>query len=229
MPKPTCYMCDEEATSREHVPPATFFPELKDSPEGRDYRRNLITVPSCPQHNSSKSGDDQYLATVIAACIQTNEVAQRLMTPKTLRALRYRPGVIGFFDRLSAIRLGTVETGAFYIDRTRFDRVMDHQARGLYFTHFGQKLTGQVTLHTSDLFLTEHPRAKAHNLQTRSLTDFITSFIAASPGVGENQDVFYYQVMEGSGGKALIRMVFYGGFVVDALASSAHEAQSGDA
>ena len=135
MAKTTCYMCDREATSREHVPPAVFFPEQKDSPTGTDYRRNLITVPSCSRHNSSKSGDDQYAAIVIAATIQTNVVAQRLMTPKTLRAIHSRPGIVGFFDRLFPVRLGPIDTGAFFVDRRRFDRVMDHQARGLHFSH----------------------------------------------------------------------------------------------
>ena len=140
MAKGTCYMCDREETSREHVPPAAFFPEKKDSPTGTDYRGNLLTVPSCSRHNSSKSGDDQYAAIVIAATIQTNEVAQRLMTPKTLRAIQYRPGLVGFFDRLFPVRLGPINTGAFFVDRRRFDKVMDHQARGLYFTDNNAKL-----------------------------------------------------------------------------------------
>jgi hypothetical protein len=56
MAKPTCYMCDRDASSREHVPPAAFFPEQKESPDGKDYRRNLITVPSCSKHNYEKTG-----------------------------------------------------------------------------------------------------------------------------------------------------------------------------
>ena len=37
MSLPTCYACNQLATSREHTPPRSFFPE--------DRRKNLITVP----------------------------------------------------------------------------------------------------------------------------------------------------------------------------------------
>jgi hypothetical protein len=40
--KLTCYMCDSPATSQEHAPPASLFPEL--STFGKDLRKNLITV-----------------------------------------------------------------------------------------------------------------------------------------------------------------------------------------
>ena len=61
----TCYMCDEESTSSEHVPPKCLFPEQKDLPEGVDLRKSLITVPSCDLHNSKKSNDDEYYSIVL--------------------------------------------------------------------------------------------------------------------------------------------------------------------
>jgi len=59
MPQPTCYMCDQSSTSREHVPPRCLFPESKDV--RGDFRQNLLTVPSCDEHNSGKSADDEFL------------------------------------------------------------------------------------------------------------------------------------------------------------------------
>lgn len=53
-------MCDQPATSREHVPPACLFPEEKDIRTSL-FRNNLITVPSCDLHNSKKSTDDEFL------------------------------------------------------------------------------------------------------------------------------------------------------------------------
>ena len=50
-----CYFCGKEATSKEHVPPKSFFPD-KDK-----HRLNLITVPSCHDHNNKKSGTDEYI------------------------------------------------------------------------------------------------------------------------------------------------------------------------
>ena len=45
----TCYMCEKESTSSEHVPPKCLFPEKKDLPDGVDLRKSLITVPSCDE------------------------------------------------------------------------------------------------------------------------------------------------------------------------------------
>lgn len=52
-----CYWCGKLATSREHVPPESLFPENKDIKmiSNYSYRYNLITVPSCDEHNMSKS------------------------------------------------------------------------------------------------------------------------------------------------------------------------------
>ena len=58
--KNNCYMCDSYAVTVEHVPPACLFPEKKDSKD-IDFRKNLITVPSCEIHNSKKSDDDEFL------------------------------------------------------------------------------------------------------------------------------------------------------------------------
>ena len=40
MVEQTCYMCDEIATSDEHVPPKCIFPEVKDL--GIDYRKGRV-------------------------------------------------------------------------------------------------------------------------------------------------------------------------------------------
>ena len=58
-----CYWCGRDATSREHVPPKCLFPEDKDikSIYKGTFRRSLITVPSCDEHNLAKSHDDEYL------------------------------------------------------------------------------------------------------------------------------------------------------------------------
>ena len=46
---PECYACEEKPTGVEHAPPRLFFPE------GGEYRKDLITVPSCDLHNAEKS------------------------------------------------------------------------------------------------------------------------------------------------------------------------------
>src|SRR5689334_3078766 len=93
-PLSTCYMCDSVATSREHAPPRCFFPILK---QGVDLRKNLITVPSCDNHNSQKSKDDEYLRTVILMSVGNNGAAHTLVNEKLLRAVARRPNTYQLF------------------------------------------------------------------------------------------------------------------------------------
>lgn len=65
----TCYMCDAEATTVEHVPPKCIFPESKDlssTDKLLDFRKQLITVPSCDDHN----GKNQKMMNIYFACWQ---------------------------------------------------------------------------------------------------------------------------------------------------------------
>jgi hypothetical protein len=57
--KSVCYFCGKLSTSREHAPPEMFF---------RDFSCDSITAPSCDDHNSYKSGDDQ---SIYSAMIQS--------------------------------------------------------------------------------------------------------------------------------------------------------------
>src|SRR5690606_38612967 len=86
MPQEQCYMCDEVATSVEHVPPKCLFPEIKDS--GVDLRVNLITVPSCEEHNCKKSHDDEFLMVSIAGMLGNNSIGYQHYNGKIQRALR---------------------------------------------------------------------------------------------------------------------------------------------
>src|SRR5207244_12042286 len=89
MPRPACYMCESPATSREHVPPKNLFPEAKDT-GGKDYRLNLITVPSCDLHNSAKNLDDEFLMFSLAGIVGNNSIGYRHRFGKVERAIRGR-------------------------------------------------------------------------------------------------------------------------------------------
>jgi hypothetical protein len=51
----TCYYCGKKATTKEHVPPKQMF---------KGFDCDSITVPSCIEHNCTKSGEDQAIVTV---------------------------------------------------------------------------------------------------------------------------------------------------------------------
>jgi hypothetical protein len=57
------------------VPPECIFPEAKDAAGGRDLRRNLITVPSCAEHNLKKGADDIYLMWVMCCNLSANSAS----------------------------------------------------------------------------------------------------------------------------------------------------------
>jgi hypothetical protein len=90
----TCYMCQSEATSKEHVPPLCLFPEQKDLPKGEDLRKNLITVPSCEVHNIEKSGDDTYLLYLLVLNLPSNEIAYNQYATKIKRDIERNPNLI---------------------------------------------------------------------------------------------------------------------------------------
>ena len=91
MPRPRCYFCGAFATTREHVPPRNLFPEAKDV-EGQDFRKNLITVHSCDEHNSEKSHDDQFLMVSLAGIVGNNSIGYLHGMTKVSRAMRFTAG-----------------------------------------------------------------------------------------------------------------------------------------
>lgn len=91
-----CYWCGKPATSREHVPPKCLFPEGKDLKgiDQNDYRKNLITVPSCDIHNLRKANDDEYLLVCLASRVGNNVTAYLHTCTKVRRARDRNPLLI---------------------------------------------------------------------------------------------------------------------------------------
>jgi len=91
-----CYWCGREATSREHVPPKCLFPEDKDikSIYKENFRRSLITVPSCDGHNLAKSHHDEYLMACLGGRVGNNGIAYIHTNTKIKRAIGRNPKLI---------------------------------------------------------------------------------------------------------------------------------------
>ena len=145
----SCYMCGRPATSSEHAPPLCIFPERKDTSEGTDYRRNLVTVPSCDEHNSKKSRDDEYLLFALAGSYTSSNVGLTQFTTKVKRAFEYRPSKADDFTRRSApVRLRRPEQVEWedglqvIVHGDRIDAVLMNCARALYFHETGRKFLG---------------------------------------------------------------------------------------
>lgn len=142
-----CYCCKETAATKDHIPPKCFSPERKhlysDSP---DYRKQLVTVPSCPKHNNFRSKDDEYTAAVLA--INSNsKLAFSLFKAKGVQALLRREGILGkrIFSTARSAEVISVESGLFIPRKTlaisyeleRVKGVIESIARALYYYETG--------------------------------------------------------------------------------------------
>ena len=214
----TCYMCDNLATSREHVPPECFFPEQKDL--NADYRRNLITVPACDVHNLRKSRDDEYMLGVVAFHWRNNQVAHQQSTTKIKRALKRKRGYFSLYfgegkNQLLLLEDKKLVTGPVNIDR--LNSSLEKIARGLYYRHFNRKWLNNVGIQHLSL-VPVHNKDPNHPV-VHALTQFVQQMrllCLNQPKRGANPDVFYYQLVQGRFATIML-MVFYGGFEVIAV------------
>jgi hypothetical protein len=212
----TCYMCEEVETSREHVPPKCLFPELKDLPEGKDLRKNLVSVPSCDEHNSQKSKDDEYLLYVLVSCHLTNQAGQKLAESKLSRAIRRNPSLMKRLLEHSAPAVikdaqGTFETIRVEFDGPRFQSIGEKIGRALYFHHFRQKWVERIKFVCNFTFLVSGPNAQAVNQDLSVINGYADKLFAAAPNHGENPEVFTYNALtDERSGQVVIRANFYG-------------------
>lgn len=210
MKEELCYMCDEVATSAEHVPPKCLFPEK--SEVGVDYRKNIITVPSCEKHNGEKSHDDEFFLVSIAGIIGNNSIGFEHYTGKVQRALKRT--AYKFLDKvfLKKVIVQVESENRFFDvlwgtpDYHRLVTCGQHIAYGIYRHHFGANFHGRVKPYLGFLH--------SHEQNPKAFKELITRKVKLEldgvPKCGENQKIFYYQLTEPDEfGLFLVRLCFY--------------------
>lgn len=190
----TCYMCDQLATSREHVPPKCFFPEKKDLPQGWDWRTNLISVPSCDEHNLSKSADDEYLLLVILVYNSNNIAALNQFRTKTMRMLEKRPHLASLFKNLTPVLVDEQLAMQFSLDMPRFDNAIDHIVRGLAFHHYQKKWAEQIHIYSPSILQIDQNGQYMSIPPIEKLNQLMAEQFNGKPEYGENSPIFYYQI-----------------------------------
>lgn len=191
-----CYFCGEPATSSEHVPPKCIFPEQKDLP-GENYRRNLITVPSCERHNAAKSRDDEFLMACLAPVVGNNGTGFLHTNTKLARSHARNPHLIASTIRdAKPLELVTEDGTTFPVllghpDMERLCRTLQAVARGLYFHTHGKQFKGNVTVIPS--FVKFPPR------QTMSIFQLLAKRMIDQARTdwqvyGDNSRIFAYQI-----------------------------------
>jgi len=192
-----CYWCESIGDTDEHVPPRCLFPEQKDS--GGNYRRNLITVPACAEHNSGKSKDDEFLMAVLSAAVGGNSLAYRQTSTKVRRTFEHSPSLL---DRivLNPQRLIAVDSdGASYPviagrpDMPRLVRALEATARGLWYHHRACRFVGECVILPA--FVSFDPAVDGGRMEMlKTLARILgEEDLAVGANGGSNPEVFVYR------------------------------------
>lgn len=197
-------MCEKNASTAEHVPPKCIFPEKKDSLGGRDFRKQLITVPACDVHNTKKSSDDEYLLYVLTMNFNSNQVGRTQCNTTVTRAIKRKTRL---FQRLlthhQPITLKD-ETGnrkktiAMRVDVSRFYATIRMLSRALYLHHYEEKWLGRVTVYADFLFTEDSEEDFGMIESTLAMPQAADEVFSGKEIHEKNKDVFKYQVFDGN-------------------------------
>ncbi|HIC8861883.1 TPA: hypothetical protein ACW7Y0_002891 [Aeromonas hydrophila] len=211
----TCYACEQTATSREHVPPKCLFPtEL-----GVDFRKGLITVPSCNIHNGNKSDDDEFLLVSLAGIIGCNKIGMLHKFTKVNRATRRSGGRL--MDKVlkeQKIQHGYILENGIEVDVIwgkpdikRLNDCFSLIGKGLYYHKYGHKFDGNITCEV--LYVPTTNRGW-NGYREFAVTEMARE-LADSKIEGENPDVFQWVLGPlDKFGSCCARLTFYGSLVV---------------
>lgn len=216
----TCYMCSADENSREHAPPQCLFPEKRDI--GRDLRRNIITVPSCDEHNSKKSADDEFLrAVILMVAVGSNEIANHQFLGKFLRgAERNRHAHSEYFKDMGLISSDTQRV--LKLGRNRFDKCIDHLARALFFHTFKSKWSLPIVVVSPTFHSAVTRQGPIAHLPSQQTIEITQQFLASEPLLGENPEVFMYRLrFDQSSGMFAFAVRFYEFFEIYCASSKA--------
>lgn len=199
----TCYMCDEKATSVEHVPPKGLFPESQ--------RKLLITVPACDKHNMDTSRDDEHLRNVLTMCIGGNSSGAEQFFNKTKKVydhsqslrekLKENSTPVIIEDVVTSEKCPTVATK---FEASRVLGSFDKIGRALYFNHFNKKFANEIDV---VLEFARDINKLGFNKKIESLIPLLDLAFSQKTFHGNNPEVFKYQVCDDVG--LMMRLTFY--------------------
>lgn len=214
-----CYLCGIDATTREHFPPKCFFPKEKDLIDlpdelRKDYRENMESVPSCKEHNSSYSKDDEYLFLLVSSYLNTNDDFRKMFTKKNRRAIEERPklqNLIGGNPRpvISEGKIGI----AVDVDRDRILKALDKIARAIYFHEFNDRWPKKIKFDTPAI--TRYRYGHEYIKEFRELEDLSKEFLKDIPLKGKFPEIFCYKIYRDlENCNLMIHILFYQGLPI---------------
>jgi hypothetical protein len=197
-----CYMCDADATTREHVPPRSFFP--------KGHRENLVTVPSCIVHNHDQSLDIEYVRNIIVGFSGTNAHAEPVFEIAKRSFERSSALFRQTFGDFEIVHFEGEKTGVFKVDLERMKSVMRPIANAIHFKDYGDRYSAEWNVFVTSMKSREDFVGQPNQSQSfRTLLSTIQ--FVAKPVAQPN--IFAYAVNEMADG-LVFEFVFYGSFTI---------------
>lgn len=170
-------------------------------------------MPSCEEHNTEKSKEDEYLLYVLAMSLPSNELAKHQFLTKIMRAIQRRPKLI---ERLLTETHEVVthdlttdtweKTIAFRPEENRLISIFTCIGKGLYFHEKHEPWISGISVLIEFMLSFDDLN---QNERLNSLVAQLDVMLATQPLKGENQDVFAYQFIE-TDSMSMARLHFYG-------------------
>ena len=202
-------MCNSESATGEHVPPDCFFPS--------GHKLNLITVPSCSEHNLNKSKDDEYVRSNIAPSIGNNLFGLQMASTKVNRSFKHSTGLVAaVFKDAQLVKLADgTETGAVSVNLDRWNRFFEHLSNAIYFHDFRTTHPFQWEIFTPN-FKFAKPVLKEESDPFEEAKKKLLS-IKFLEQQTSNPEIFRYFFFKHSSESYVYKYLFYENFVVSAL------------
>lgn len=202
-PISTCYWCGKAATSNDHVPPQSFFPQGKNL--------NLFKVPSCANHNEMFSTLDERFRFYIQGSAMSED-AFNMFADKTIRGLQ-REAAKKFTASLAQYSKWVTVAGerrrVFSVEPEKQNQFFEKLVRGAYYLAFREPACGQI--------VTASPQFYSPGLDYKTLAENLGLLLNDGSIMTEyacpNPDIFRFRFgREGTPPKqaAAIVMLFYG-------------------
>ncbi len=200
---PTCYWCGEAATSDDHVPPKSFFPQGKNL--------NLFKVPSCENHNEMFSTLDERFRFYIQGSAMSEDAFQ-MFADKTIRGLQKeaaRKFAASLAQYSKWVRVNGERRRIFSVQPEKQNQFFEKLVRGAYYLAFREPACGQI--------VTASPQFYSPGLDYKTLAENLGPLLNDGSIMTEyacpNPDIFRFRFgREGTPPKqaAAIVMLFYG-------------------
>jgi hypothetical protein len=201
-----CYACTKSATTKEHAPPFSFFPAGQ--------RTNLITVPSCPEHNNDNSKDVEYARNVISTMFGVNAIGQQLFADKSIRSFDRSPALLyKTFADIRPVQLQGSTVGAFTVDTARITNVIRACITAVHFRETGERASDWEIILPNLAFQGDVPAE-----QSSAWYGFLSLFgqMPFQVQTTSSPEVFEFAIAEIPGGR-IYSLRFYKGFLVFAF------------